>query len=221
MGFRKGHGHSGSGKAVVIEVLPADELRKPNAEDIDARLDVQKAIGRPFVKGNRAARGRRPKLARLGLERSKGLDTKDPRYSSFLRQAESYRQRRVSEMKMTHGFVSVGAMSIIATASLQLAMSRFMMAVAADDMDTDMMKKASSLANDARQNELAAWELCQREAGAKARMSTAAAPWLTHKNPKVRVEEEEKSLEWEEAVLPEEAPKEAMRIDNKDGNETT
>lgn len=201
MGLRSSHGLGrDSNGPLRVEVLPADELPKPNAEDMDARLEERKRVGRPFKKGNKAAVGRRPKLARLGVDRDK-LSHKDPRYVKALYMAESYRKRRVSEMRIAHGFVSVGAMSIMATAALQLAMSRFMMDVATDTMDMDLIKKSSAMANDSRQNELAAWELCSREASAKTRAAANATPWLAHEAPKVRVKEKEDpkhTLAWEE-----------------------
>lgn len=178
MGWRTSHGaRKDTNGPVRIEVQPADELKRPNAEDTDARLEEGKRNGRPFKPGNRAAVGRRPKLARLGLERSE-LDTTDPEYKKCLNQAESYRKRRVSEFRKVHGYVSVGAMSLIATASLQLAASRYMMKKAIESGDFGKIKLASGLANDARQNELAAWELASREGGAKAKAAQKAAPWV-------------------------------------------
>lgn len=200
MGWRASHGaRRDTNGPVRIEVQPADELAKPNAEDMDARKAAQAATGRPFKKGNRAAAGRRPKLARLGISAA-DMDTKDPLLASFLRQAEGYRQRRVSELKISWGFTSVGAMSLMATASLQLAMSRYMFHKGGTGGDMELLKKASSMANDARQNELAAWELCSREASAKTRAAASATPWLAHSEAKVRVEhksaEPEQEMPW-------------------------
>lgn len=190
MGLRSSHGaRRFTNGPVRVEVLPPDELPRPNAEAMDQRLEERAKVGRPFQKGNKAAVGRRPKLARLGIDR-KDLSNKDPQYQSFIYQAEGYRQRRVSEMKIAHGFVSVGAMSLISTASLQLAMSRLMMSKASDYMDFELMTKASNLSNSARQNELAAFELCSREASAKNRLAASATPWLTHQDAKPRVEPE-------------------------------
>lgn len=216
MGLRASHGaRRGTNGPLRIEVQPADELSKPNAEDMDARLEERARIGRPFKKGNKAAVGRRPKLARLGVNRET-LDHKDPRYASSIRMAESYRQRRVMEMKVTHGFVSVGAMQIMATAALQLAMSRLMMDMASDTMDMEMMKKSSSLANDSRQNELAAWELCSREASAKTRLAANATPWLSHESPKVRAVTQGPARaaleEWEEPVQDERHEKAVKQV---------
>lgn len=213
MGWRSSHGaRRDTNGPVRIEVKPADEMGRPNAEDMDVRLERQRELGRPFKKGNRAAAGRRPKLARLGIDRT-DLDSKDPAYAHAVRIAESYRQRRVSEMKIAHGFASVGAMSIMATASLQLAFARMMMAKAGEGIvDMDLLKKGSSMANDGRQNELAAWELCEREASAKTRSAANQTPWLAPpKVPtvKVRVTEPEVTLPWEAQI------EKAMVVPNK------
>lgn len=169
-----------------VRVQDADEMKRPNADDITSRVEEAAKVGRPFRVGNRAGAGRRPKLARLGLS-SSIADVTDPKYKSCLRLAEAYRKRRVSEYKKTHGYVSVGAMSLIASASLQLSASRYLMEMAFGNGDLDGIRKASNLANDARQNELAAWELASREGGAKAKAAANAAPWLQGPPVKLRV----------------------------------
>ena len=198
MGWRTAHG-SAKNAIVAIETLPPDELPRPNAHDMDTRLAEQKVIGRPFQKGNKAARGRRPKLANLGIDRdtiknSKGL------YSRYLAYAENYRQKRVQEMRIAHGFVSSGAASIMATSALCLAASRYLSALAtqSDFPDLDLLKKSADLATQSRQNELAAWELCSREASAKTRAAANETPWLATEPPvRQRISLPEKSPIWE------------------------
>lgn len=181
MGWRKGHGmHK---EPVVIEVQPADEMAKVNQLDIDARKASQERIGRPFKKGNKAG-GRKPKLAKLGLR------TEDEGYKRVLKAAESYRRTRSREFKITHGYVSIGVSALIATASLQLAVSRHLLEQAMKGgCDVDLIKRASAMANEARQNELAAWELASREGGAKAKAAANMAPWMASEL-KVRVSDE-------------------------------
>jgi hypothetical protein len=60
----------------------------------------------------------------------------------------------------------------VASAALQLAASRFAFEVLGD------MQLGSRLANDSRQNLLAAHELCAREALSRPK-APAAVPWLT------------------------------------------
>jgi hypothetical protein len=161
MALRTGHG-TGAG-VPRVEVLPHDELPAVNANETAAHLAERRAKGRPFERGNRAAAGRRPKLALLGVS----VDAADPRYALSLRRAGRYRKRRCSEIAAVHGYVSAGASSLIASASLALSASRYLYEVAAETGDADTLKRASALANDARQNELAAWELAAKEAAAR------------------------------------------------------
>ena len=183
MGWRTAHGSQKSaGSLVAIESLPPDELPKADAEAMDTRLAEQKVIGRPFQRGNKAARGRKPKLARLGIDKNI-IKASSSLYSQFLRQAEGYRVKRVQELRIAHGFVSTAASSLVATAALCLAGSRYLSSLAIQQSfpDLDMLKKAGELATQARQNELAAWELCSREASAKTRAAANDTPWMAEK----------------------------------------
>ena len=218
MPWRKGH-RSVNGKAathpVVVEVLPPDELPRVDQHDIDARLEARKAIGKPFQKGNKAG-GRKPKLAKLGVT------TEDPQYMNTLKKAESYRRKRVSEYLVTFGYVSIGVRALLGSASLQLAVSRHLLELGMKNADTDLIRKASAMANEARQNELAAWELCHREGGAKAKASVNAAPWLTGKD-KVRVHVEEanpfEAIDTEQTDADNtEQTKAALELPNSDGD---
>jgi hypothetical protein len=58
---------------------------------------------------------------------------------------------------------------LIESAGAQLAASRYLHARASEKGEIALFKQASALANDARQNELAAWELAAREAKARPR----------------------------------------------------
>ena len=179
MALRTGHGN-GAG-VPRIEVCPADELPAPNAAETAANAALRAARGRPFEEGNRAACGRRPKLALLGVS----ADATDPRYALALRRASRYRKRRCSELATVHGYVSAGAASLIASASLALCASRYLYEVAAATGDPETLKRASALANDARQNELAAWELATREAAARPRQPVdPLAAWRLPSDPK-------------------------------------
>ena len=55
---------------------------------------------------------------------------------------------------------------MVESAALAMAASRFVHCLASETGDAAMFKQASALANDARQNELAAWELAARESKA-------------------------------------------------------
>jgi hypothetical protein len=165
--LRKSHG------VAYPTTLPADEL--PDASGSGAA--VMAARGKPFQKGNRAGVGRRPKLALLGVE----VDAADPRYERALKRASRYRKRRCSELLHAHGFVSAGVAAMVASAALALCASRYLYEVAAQTGDPDTLKRASQLATDARQHELAAFEVCARESRARA-TAPAASPWLLEEN---------------------------------------
>jgi hypothetical protein len=136
--------------------------------------DLSKAPGIPFEKGNRKG-GKKPKLAKLGLGK---IDSKDPSYQNCLRQAESYRRARVREYLDAFGHVTIGVKGLLATAALQLAASRYMIDKAMEMGDMDMLKKGSAIGNDARQNELAAWELCSRERVVHEKKEANDMPWV-------------------------------------------
>jgi hypothetical protein len=139
--------------------------------------------GRPYQKGNKAARGRKPKLAMIGVDVAL-LDIKDSRYTSALRRAEYYLKRRSRELSVMFGYASAGVNGILSSASLQLAASKYLAQRASEmagvDMKvfTELMKLSMQLQNSARTNELAAYELCAKESGEAKRVVKQAAPWL-------------------------------------------
>jgi hypothetical protein len=153
---RTGHG-AGSGTPHV-EVSPPDEL-SPATPAITVR--AERNTNGTFAAGNTVARSKR---CRVGNRGSTAVRT-DPSYAPFERYGKRYASHRRSELALAHGgTISAGVGGLIETASVQLAQSRFLAAKAAETADGAMMKLSSGLANDARQNELAAWELAAREA---------------------------------------------------------
>lgn len=131
---------------------------------------------RPWTK---LPRNRRNKLSIMGLGKEY-LEKGDPRYKRAMELANVYRKARTRELSAIHGFVSAGVSALLATASLALAASRFLYEKAAETGDMDTIRKASALAGDARQAELAAWELCAREGMMKRKLDASGqmAPWL-------------------------------------------
>jgi hypothetical protein len=123
--------------------------------------------------------GRRPRMAVLGLSRSI-LDMGDPLYLAAIRGARQYRKQRVKELAHLHGHVSAGVGAFISNSALCLAASRFLYEKVAELGDLALLRQAQQLADSARQHELAAWELCAREAIArrKAQQANSAVPWL-------------------------------------------
>jgi hypothetical protein len=76
------------------------------------------------------------------------------------------------------GSVGPGPSTMVSSAALQLAASRWAFDRAAATDDAALFKLGSTLANDSRQNLLAGYELAVREAKARQESSKAPAPWL-------------------------------------------
>lgn len=166
MTLRTGHG-TGAGTPRV-EVLPADEL--PAGVPAVARFDSPTDRGErgKFAEGNSvAAAGGRARAGHTRLARKLrlGESFSDPRFEPYAAAARGFRRAHVATLARTVGGGHCGPApaSIIASASLQLAGSRFAFEVLGD------MALGSRLADASRQNLLAAHELCAREAQARPR----------------------------------------------------
>jgi hypothetical protein len=72
---------------------------------------------------------------------------------------------------------------LVESAGNALADSRYVRAKAAESGDPALFKLAAALATEARQCELAAWELASRESAARPR-APASVPWLVKPEPK-------------------------------------
>ncbi len=163
-----------------VETTRVDELTRIKVDEAADRL-AEGTVGkkRGWPKGKR--RVRRGKLAVLGIP-SGILDSGHPSYARCIRLAAAYRKTRARELAILHGYVSTGASSLLATASMALAASRFIYEQAAGSGERmlEMLKVAAKMADSARQNELAAWELCARESLAqkKAVHREQGIPWV-------------------------------------------
>ena len=179
MALRSGHG-TGAG-VPRIEVLPVDEL--PAGVPADALKEsrpTHDARGK-FTKGNALARlGGQARRGKTRLAERMGL-AKLPEGSAFRpykAAAVSFRRAQCAELARTVGGGVCGPApsSLIASAALQLAWSRYLGDVAATEGDADLALKASRLAEASRQSLLAAHELCAREAEARAARRPAGNP---------------------------------------------
>lgn len=185
MTLRSGHGN-GAG-VPRVEVLPADELPAglpdeagtANRGDFDAR-------GR-FAAGNTvSALGgrRRAGKTRLAVRLSLGAVEADPAFAPYLRAARCFRREHCSTIArdVGGGVCGPGPSSIVASAALQLAASRFLFDLASQGQPA-MFAQASRLADASRQNLLAAHELAAREAQHRAERGGAPTPWLLPASP--------------------------------------
>lgn len=175
MTLRTGHG-KGAGQPRV-EVMPADEL--PLGVPADARDEspADRGARGAFAPGNSLAR--RGGLARKGKTRlaermSLQALPADSAFRSYKAAAVSFRRAQCAELAKTvgGGVCGPGPSSMVASAALQLAWSRFMSDSAAVSGDAELAVRASKLADASRQNLLAAHELCAREAQARPRKTT-------------------------------------------------
>ncbi len=153
---------------VHVEVARADEL--PAGVPADARVESpadRGELGR-FADGNTlAVAGGRARAGHTRLARRVALGETfaDPRFDPYARAARAFRRAHVATLARSvgGGFCGPGPASIVASAALQLAGSRFAFEVLGD------MALGSRLADSSRQNLLAAHELCAREAAARPR----------------------------------------------------
>lgn len=181
MALRTGHGN-GAG-VPRVEVLPPDELPDGVPAPIPASAAEQRRADGRFLPGNAtAAEGGKAKKGKVALAIRLGLTEIEPSaaFAPYRSAAVMFRRRQCGELARTvgGGICGPAPSSIVATAALQLAASRYLFDRAGVTSDPDLFAQASKLANDSRQNLLAAHELCAREAKSRAGREDASAPWL-------------------------------------------
>jgi len=178
MTLRNGHGR-GAG-VPRVEVLPADEL--PAGAPASARVESPSDRGPAgrFAPGNalsraggKATAGKTRLASRLGL---RGLPA-GSEFRPYKAAASSFRRAQCAALASTvgGGYCGPGPSSMVASAALQLAWSRFLSDQAAATGDPELALSASRLADASRQNLLAAHELCAREAQARPRATNPGA----------------------------------------------
>lgn len=178
MTLRNGHG-TGAGEPRV-EVLPPDELPAPvpaKPAPLNRRPDgtvrdsaSAKALG---ARGGRAKRVRAALVSALGL--SKLDETTD--FAPYRSAGDAFLETHITALAtQAGGIVGPGPSSIVASAAVQLAASRFFSDKASTTGDATLFSLASSLANASRQNLLAAYELAVREAKARRDAGDPSAP---------------------------------------------
>lgn len=184
MTLRSGHG-AGAGKPRV-EVLPADELPQPVP-----RITSQPAVPLAFRQDGKIAnaetakelgrRGGRAKARRVRLVDSLGLAkiAEDSAFGPYRNAAEEFVSHHLASLAMVAGGeVGPGPSTMVASAALQLAASRYAFDRFAETADPSWAKLGSTLSNDSRQNLLAGYELAVREAKARRDVAPSATPWL-------------------------------------------
>lgn len=173
MALRSGHGN-GAGMPRV-EVLPMDELpagvpgaARPAADrDGSGRFTPGPGTAALARAGARAAHETRQLAQLLGL----WTPPEDHAYAPYTRLAREWRDAHMAQLSATvgGGEVGPGPASIVSSAAIQLAASRWLADRGAELGSAKMLGDASRLADASRQNLLAAHELCAREAQARPR----------------------------------------------------
>jgi hypothetical protein len=157
--LRTAHG-AGAAALLRTELPPLDEHQPLNASDTVDGLALRAKRGRPFQRGNSAAKNRKPSLCALGVP----IETADPRYRKALRKARRYMQRRQRELAVMHGGeLGAGPSAMLAHAARATAASVLLYELAGETLDAGLFKQAASLADSARQQELTAVALAERE----------------------------------------------------------
>ena len=179
--LRTGHG-KGAGSP-HIEVLPVDELPGPVANGhANGQPTVKRTAHGHFSPESAALAGHRGGLAkarRIRLIDSLGLSklVQDNTFTQYRDAAEEFvEHHRGALASQAGGQLGPAPSTMVASAGLQLAASRWAFDRGAAMGDPTLIKLGSSLANDSRQNLLAAYELAVREAQAR----KEAAPTAPH-----------------------------------------
>ncbi len=172
MALRTGHGN-GAG-VPRIEVLPPDELPEPVAAPLAAHAGPGKRRQDGTVD---------PAFAKL-LGRLGGL-AKAASFAPYNQLADDFTAQHMAALgAQAGGQVGPAPSSMVTSAALQLAASRWAFDRGAKRRDPMLLKLGSSLANDSRQNLLAAYELAVREAKARADAEPEAdAFWMRGEAP--------------------------------------
>jgi hypothetical protein len=176
--LRNGHG-SGAG-VPRVEVLPADEqpagvpapARPAALRDNAGRFQAGAGTSELAREGARAAHESRQLAALLGL----WTPPDDHAFAPYARLAREWRDAHMATLSATvaGGSVGPGPASIVSTAALQMAASRWLFDRGAEAGDARMLTDASRLGDASRQGLLAAHELAAREAAARPRDPLAA-----------------------------------------------
>jgi hypothetical protein len=178
MALRSGHGTGASSPRV--DVLPADELPAGRPASARPGSPTDRGEAGRFVPGNSlasaggiATRGRSRLTARLGL----ATLPDGAAFAPYRRAAATFRRVQCSELARTvgGGVCGPGPSSVVASAALALAWSRYLSDEAARTGDAELAMRSARLGETSRQHLMAAHELCAREAEARPRSTHSLA----------------------------------------------
>lgn len=166
--LRTGHG---AGKGTPhVELPPADEQSPAvhaSAATVPLTFRSDGRIADSETARELGRRGGTKTAQRVRLVDSLGLATiaESADFAKYRTSAEAFVAHHVAELaRIAGGKVGSGPSTMVASAALQLAASRFCFDRGAQTGDVAMLKLGSSLANDSRQNLIAARETAIRDA---------------------------------------------------------
>lgn len=180
MAVRSAHGRARDlGALAVVETLPADEL--PDGHPAPASpAPVRDRAGRLTPgPGTRELARRAGKARQFSRQLSQLLGLWSPPddhpFAPYARLAREWRDDHMAQLAATvgGGHVGPGPASIISTAALQLAASRYLSDQGARTGDARALVDGSRLGDSSRQSLLTAHELAAREAAARPRNALA------------------------------------------------
>ena len=176
MARRRAHGTAAKGGALVVhEPLPFDELRRPAPSAAPSGPVARRSNG--TVADSAAARelGRRGgKASQLysRILRSLGLVelAAGHAFRPYEAAGQDFADTYIASLaRMFDGVCGEGPASIVKTAGLQLAVSRYFYDLGKQSGDVKLLGQASQLGNDSRVSAGSAYELQSREAEARAK----------------------------------------------------
>jgi hypothetical protein len=159
---------------VRVETAPADELPPGVPDDARTPSPTDRGKAGRFAPGNSLARkGGRAKGGKSRLTARLGLSTlpEGSEFAPYRKAAASFRRVQCAALaaNVGGGVCGPAPSSIVASAALALAWSRYLSDVAATTGDPELAMKAVRLGDASRQSLLTAHELCAREAQARPR----------------------------------------------------
>jgi hypothetical protein len=148
-----------------------DELPTGVQAPEHAEAGTERTTGGTWVKGASTAqrKGGRALKNRTALSHTRGLSNllALPAFAPYLSQAKAFAKQHVGTLARAvgGGECDAGAASVVTTAALQLAASRYLFDQAAETGDPDLFLKAAKLGDQSRANLLSARELVALGAG--------------------------------------------------------
>lgn len=156
----------------LLEGVPAP-AQEPSTDERDAAGKLQPGARKVPSAGGKAHRGRTQLSHKAGLSGILAL----PAFKPYVAQAKAFARQHVASLARSVGGGQCGAgpASVVTTAALQLAASRFCFDQASTTGDADLFLKASKLGDASRNNLLSASDLCAAEAKRRKPAESAVA----------------------------------------------